>query len=412
MSKSNLFTIYCILLIKRGLMKHLLIVLLFLTNTCFGQKQVNYVGFDLAVHNPKITDYQGKWGINTLITNKETQEYILNRKSSEPRSIYGNNITINPDGTFVSGYSAPCGNDCFTSTTGKYKIIDENYICFYLENINHFGECSGNSEPNEDLGLFRIYKNENNLTLLRSDGNPESDKKNLQYIDLLTSKYQAIFEYAEIDSFMNWETTKRSLSRKEETAAFCMAQNQIKDYEFLYSKDFEKTTLILTKVKNEYRYILCEAIDNKTVRVALFDDSFFEKIDKFVRKMDRNLSLKKEILKEAFDYSNNPLEKNTIILYKQNIKAKKIIYNIFNKDISAQFVFYLQNDEPVYVYEKIIYTYGVQNKVTELSCYVSDWKKSRAAAKLIKQEIPWSFSGVQQTYYYLLEEVKKYNSKK
>ena len=74
-----------------------------------AQKQVNYLGFDFALHNPKVTELNGTWGINPLIENKEVKEYILSPQNPTDRFNYGNNIYINPDGTFASAYSAPCG---------------------------------------------------------------------------------------------------------------------------------------------------------------------------------------------------------------------------------------------------------------------------------------------------------------
>ena len=110
-------------------MKNLWILLLFLSNICSAQKQTNYPDFDLITHNSSIVSLQGKWRISQLITNAEITEYSLSQLGFD-RFNYGNNITLNTNQTFVCDYSAECGNDCFTTTIGKYKIIDENYICF------------------------------------------------------------------------------------------------------------------------------------------------------------------------------------------------------------------------------------------------------------------------------------------
>ncbi|MGH2664805.1 hypothetical protein [Flavobacterium sp.] len=264
-------------------MKNVLILFLFLSNSSFGQKQINYTGFNLTSHNPKITDLQGKWGIDLLITDKKTKEYKLNYTSADQGIYYGNSITLKPDRTFVSAYSAPCGNDCFTRSIGKYKIIDENYICLFLEKINRSGYCTGNSitnevnETNEDLGLFRIYKDGKKMTLIKSDGNLQNDEKNLQYIDLLVSRHQKIFEYYDTHNFPDW-TTSKSQSEEEITALF-MAQNQIENYKILYSKTFilSATTIILVKAKNEYLFLLCQSVSANDISVVLLEDSFFSK---------------------------------------------------------------------------------------------------------------------------------------
>ena len=98
----------------------------------------------------------GNWRINTLLINAETEEYILSSTGPEGWN-YGNNLELKADGTFVSYYTAPCGNDCFTTTTGKYERVNKTHIQFFLEKITRDGECMGNSEPNLDLGLYAIH---------------------------------------------------------------------------------------------------------------------------------------------------------------------------------------------------------------------------------------------------------------
>ena len=111
----------------------------------------------------------GEWGINSLILNPETKEYILS-PTVPNRFQYGNNIKINADGTFLSYYTAPCGNDCFTTTTGKYKRINETHIQFFLEKITRHGDCSGDSEPNLNLGLYSIHFDKDKIRFIKTTG--------------------------------------------------------------------------------------------------------------------------------------------------------------------------------------------------------------------------------------------------
>jgi hypothetical protein len=148
-------------------MRNLFIFILFGLSNCYSQNQPYYTGFENAVNNDTITTLLGSWRISHLIIDAETREYGLSPQSPNMFENYGNNISINPNGTFVSNYSAKCGNDCFTNTKGKYKIINDHYICFYLEEIIRSGDCSGNSKLNKDLGLFYYFKENNDFRLLK-----------------------------------------------------------------------------------------------------------------------------------------------------------------------------------------------------------------------------------------------------
>ena len=381
-------------------MKKILLLFLLLSYSCFGQKQGNYLGFNSATTNNEITNLQGSWKINQLIVNDKIDEYILYPQNiDDNRFSYGNNISIKPDGTFRSAYSAPCGNDCFTSSTGQYKMIDKNYICFYLEQVTQSGDCSGNSTPNIDLGLYRIYQEENKIVLRRSNGDPQQDKKNLQYIDMLTAKYNEFSTCFNLQSFLKWSTTKQ-FTEAIEIAAFCMAQNQIEDYEVLYDRSFQRTNLILLKIENKFRYVLYEGELRHGIRVALLDDDFFENADSLVLKIDQDKSLKPTTIKDDYDYWRNPLSKNTLIVYKKKDQIQKIIYNIYNRENKYfKETFYFKENQPNII--KIEPPTG-----EHFSYYVFDWKNmSGAVMKPTVQN--WSFSGVMQYYHQFMLLVEK-----
>lgn len=119
--------------------------------------------------NIKAQTILGEWGMNSLILDAETKEYKIFPIDPE-KYHYGNNIIIKPDGTFVSYYTAPCGNDCFTTTTGKYEIIDKTHIRFFLEKITQDGECNGATEPNLDLGVYTIHYGKNEIRFIKTIG--------------------------------------------------------------------------------------------------------------------------------------------------------------------------------------------------------------------------------------------------
>lgn len=387
-------------------MKNLLLLLLFLSNVCFGQKQISYNGFNSATSNLEINYLQGNWKIDKLIVDNRTSEYVLYPQNfDQVRFNYGNSISINSDGTFVSSYSAPCGNDCFTTSTGKYKLIDENYLCFFLEQVTKDGDCIGKTTPNIDLGLYRIYKEENKIILRKSNGNPKQDKINLQYIDILTTKHKDISSLFGIETFINWSTTKK-LDEINQIADFCMTQNQIKDYEILYDRNFERNfNLILVKFQNKFRYILYREQGVNIMQIALFDDDFFENADNLVSKIDNRKSLKSKTIKDDYHSWRNPHSKNTLIIYKKKNEIQKIIFNHYNRE-NRYFkqTFYLIDNKPVII--KIETPNG-----ETFSYYIFDWKNMNGAVmKPIVQN--WSFSGVMEYYHQFMKVIEKHEVNK
>lgn len=70
------------------------------------------------------------------------------------------------DGNFSSSYSAPCGNDCFTSVSGTYMLMRDNLIAIKVDKIQRNGFCSKESEEvNESRGIYQIQTTENGFIL-------------------------------------------------------------------------------------------------------------------------------------------------------------------------------------------------------------------------------------------------------
>lgn len=372
-------------------MKNILLLLLFvITNSC-AQKQNNYDGFNSVTHNSKISLLQGKWRINQLISNSETKEYILTSQSSDKFNNYGNNISVNTDQSFVSSYSAECGNDCFTITKGKYKIIDENYICFYLDEIIRSGECSGNSKPNKDLGLYYYYKTENGFRLLRSVGNLEQDKNNVYYYDLIVAKRKEIDEFYYRDgrnhSIYNWKQT--DLKDEKEIVAFCMRENNIQDYEILFSHKgdiYSRLNIILVKINNQFHYVLYVIWGNPMV--SLYNDFPIQKINQLVNKIDNDKALSKTEKKTTTPQNNSTSETKVITIYKKNNEINKVIYaryyEYYGKISVSTTTIYLQNSTPIYI--DYLSSPDIKNLISETGLYVLDWQNNNGVNKFIKHE--------------------------
>ncbi len=110
------------------------------------------------------------WHINQVFGNSENtlDEYTLT-KIENPQGknfVYGNSISYQK-GKFYSYYSAPCGNDCFPSSEGTYKIMSDNLIEITLLAFNQSGECPSIHKKYNITALFEIVKKSNKEIILK-----------------------------------------------------------------------------------------------------------------------------------------------------------------------------------------------------------------------------------------------------
>lgn len=340
-----------------------------------SKSQINYPGFESVVHHPEIDDLVGSWRINNFIANEETEEYFLYPQNPNPYENYGINITLKSDGAFISGYSAKCGNDCFTTTFGKYKRIDENYICFFLEKITQTGDCIGESEPKKDLGKYYVYNGANQKVLLKSTGDLEKDNNAAKNIWLVNSKSREISQYHGLLQWMNTELPEK------ESIAFCLKENGINDYKVLYSRknDYSNKTVFLIQSANEYYYVLVKTGYNKS-QIAFFDDSFIREIDKKTTQIEGDTSLKVKNYKQPYDKSINPLDKNNAEVFKNGKEIKKVIFNqYFENGVSSSTIYYFENNTPFYAENNIDF----KDYVSVVGSYIVDWDNKEGFLKII-----------------------------
>lgn len=84
---------------------------------------------------------------------------------------WGHFISFN-ENTFTSSYSAPCGNDCFTSVSGGYWFVADLTIKVKVMAIQRNGFCSKDSEElNKDFGNYLLCKTETGWMLKKIDEN-------------------------------------------------------------------------------------------------------------------------------------------------------------------------------------------------------------------------------------------------
>lgn len=72
------------------------------------------------------------------------------------------------EGTFYTSYSAQCGNDCFQSTIGTFKLLDNNQIEFFVEKITRSGYCSQGTETiQKTLGIYQMTQSDNGISFVK-----------------------------------------------------------------------------------------------------------------------------------------------------------------------------------------------------------------------------------------------------
>lgn len=111
------------------------------------------------------------WKTNELITYKTIEEYVLTpaNLAADATKIerFGNFIVFNADQTFESYYTAPCGNDCFTSTAGVYTVTKDNQMTLTLYRLEQNGMCMQFREETVELGVYDIIKEKELLRLVK-----------------------------------------------------------------------------------------------------------------------------------------------------------------------------------------------------------------------------------------------------
>lgn len=68
------------------------------------------------------------------------------------------------ENTFHTRYVAQCGNDCFTSVSGSYKLLGNNQVEFFIEKIGRRGTCAQQDEIiKETIGIFEMAKTDKGM---------------------------------------------------------------------------------------------------------------------------------------------------------------------------------------------------------------------------------------------------------
>ena len=134
-------------------MKQFILLFSLLLSTFCGFAQNEISTLDLISSTWKIDKIVG-------LDSANINEFVLEPVDRSNRFwMWGNTIKFGKDSIFTCDYSAPCGNDCFPSSTGIYTIIDSLRIQLRLKEIQQRGDCH-NFEKTliTVLGTYQIEK--------------------------------------------------------------------------------------------------------------------------------------------------------------------------------------------------------------------------------------------------------------
>jgi hypothetical protein len=83
-----------------------------------------------------------RWQINRLLGLDTTVSAYTLQPYSEEMFRWGNAVTFSDNGMgFRSGNSAKCGNDCFISVTGQYRIENQNILIIKIDDTTFSDYC-------------------------------------------------------------------------------------------------------------------------------------------------------------------------------------------------------------------------------------------------------------------------------
>jgi len=120
------------------------------------------VSFSFAQSNSLLTTITSNaWKIDKIIgiDSNNVQEYSLDKIDTTLRWNWGNKIKFSSDSTFSCNYSARCGNDCFPSSNGVYRVMDSSRIQLILKKVRQKGDCEHfDKSLNKTLGIYSIDK--------------------------------------------------------------------------------------------------------------------------------------------------------------------------------------------------------------------------------------------------------------
>lgn len=82
---------------------------------------------------------------------------------------YGFHIQFTDSINYIHYYTAPCGNDCFTSIYGKYEFLSDSTILITRDSITYDGDCYQFTEYPNIKNEYNIHTGEGGKLLLKKE---------------------------------------------------------------------------------------------------------------------------------------------------------------------------------------------------------------------------------------------------
>ena len=143
-------------------MKHFLITLLLCASSLHAQ-------------NP----LKGEWITSSLLGDfkEEYQNLLVLTQREDERVGYATEFEKNDKNQYRSYYFAPCGNDCFSSITGTFKLIAPSYVRLNALTFERTGDCKHKNEKlHNDTADYYIYKvSDKKIFLVKSTSKNEKE---------------------------------------------------------------------------------------------------------------------------------------------------------------------------------------------------------------------------------------------
>jgi len=321
----------------------------------------------------------GEWMINLNISEQDIDEYIMSKPND--KKAFGNYITLNENKTFSTYTRQECGSSCYYTTSGIYEMVGENHIRLVIKNILKSRFCEEkDSNPNKDIGLYYIHREEDRMILLKSNGNIENDKQNIIYSQMITDffNFQRMFPSGNRISSVKIE----KMSEKD------MVHNYLKnlgyiDFEYLFSKNvgyggFSK--IILAKIEGQFQYLYLDFSYPKEYYLSMFNYEPIKKIDRLVDKINSDNELKFINIDDASLYNKDSSVFLTVFYKKKNKAVEKIIHSVTDKYWTVTTIYYLENETPMYI-EQNYDMKRAHDRPAQNSFYIIDWDTKKYILK-------------------------------
>ena len=122
---------------------------------------------------------KGEWITSSLLGDfkEEYQNLLVLTQREDERVGYATEFEKNDKNQYRSYYFALCGNDCFSSITGTFKLIAPSYVRLNALTFERTGDCKHKNEKlHNDTADYYIYKvSDKKIFLVKSTSRNEKE---------------------------------------------------------------------------------------------------------------------------------------------------------------------------------------------------------------------------------------------